>query len=105
MLSTNKKIGGMVLMNLKLGLPITAPLGNIDVWITSSLSTTCLHGATASLNHQPNYQNQGNYRELVEIQIEKVPLRTLPDWYSDVPPLHLPNEVTLPQNKDLPTAM
>ena len=105
LLSTNEKEAVMVPMSLKLGLFTTASLDNIDVQIKSSLSTTCLHGTAASLNQNPNHQNQDKRREQVKIQIEKVPLRTRPDWYSDVPPFHLPNEVALLQNKDLPTAM
>ena len=84
---------------------MTASLSNINVQIKSSLSTTWLHGTAASLNQHPNHQNQDKRREQVEIKIEKVPIRTLPDWYADVPPFHLSNEVALPQNKYLPTAM
>ena len=105
LLSANQKEGVMVPVNLKLGLFTAASHYNINGQIKSSLSNTCLHGTAASLNQQPNHQNQGKHREQVEKQIEKVPLHTLPDWYFDVSPFHLPNEVTLLQNKDLPTAM
>ena len=102
LLWTDEKEGVMAPMNLKLGLFTTASLYNIDVHIKSSLSTTYLHGTAASFNQHPNHQNQGKSREQVEILVEKVPLHTLPDWYYDVPPFHLPNEVALLQNKDLP---
>ena len=95
---TNEEVGVMVSMNLKLGLFTTASLDNINVQIKSSLSTTCLHGTAASLNQYPSHQNQGKRREQVEIQIGKVLLHTLPDWYSDVPPFHLPN-ATCPATK------
>ena len=105
LLSTNEKEIVMVLINLKLGLFTTASLSNINVQIKSSLSTTWLHGTAASLNQHPNHQNQDKRREQVEIKIEKVPICTLPGWYADVSPSHLSNEVALPQNKYLLTAM
>ena len=69
----------MVPMNLKFGLFTTASLLNIDVQIKSSLSNTCLHATAAFLNQHPNHQNRGKRREQVEIQIDKVPISTLPD--------------------------
>ena len=91
LLSTNEEVGVMLSMNLKLGLFTTASLDNINFQIKSSMSTTCLHGTAASLNQYPSHQNQGKCREQVEIQIKKVLLHMLPDWYSNVPPFHLPN--------------
>ena len=87
---------GMVLpMSLKLGVFSTASVDNIDVEIYSSLSTTSLHGTAASINQHPKEHNQGQPREKIMLNQHALKLRRLPDWYTEVKPFHLPNDVSI----------
>ena len=87
---------GMVLpMSLKLGVFSTASVDNIDVEIQSSLSTTSLHGTTASINQHPTEHNQGQPREKIMLNQNVLKLRQLPDWNIEIKPFHLPNNVSI----------
>ena len=87
---------GMVLtMSLKLGVFSTASVDNIDVEIQSSLSTTSLHGTAASINQHPTEHNQGQPREKIMLNQNVLKLRQLPDWYTEIKPFHLPNDVSI----------
>ena len=57
-IEANKRDGMVLPMSLKLGVFSTASAHNIDVEIQSSLSTTSLHGAAASINQHSTEHNQ-----------------------------------------------
>ena len=62
-IEANERDGMVLPMSLKLGVFSTASGHNIDVEIQSSLSTTSLHGAAASINQHSTEHNQGQPSE------------------------------------------
>ena len=88
-------------MNLKLGVFTTSSLDNLDIEIKSTFSKTSLHGTAASLNQHPNETNSGDSREKIELRGDKAKLKSLPDWYLEISPFHLKDDVAMPKHKDL----
>ena len=94
-IKANERDGMVLPMSLKLGVFSTASVDNIDVEIQSSLSTTSLHGTAASINQHPTEHNQGQPREKITLNQNVLKLRRLPDWYTEIKPFHLPNDVSI----------
>lgn len=57
-MEANKADGMALPMGLQLGIFSTASVGNTDDNIQSSVSTSSLHGAAASINNHPAEHNQ-----------------------------------------------
>ena len=95
-IEANERDNVVLPMNLKLGVFSTAPVENIDVDIQSSLSTTSLHGIAAPINQHPTRNNEGQSREHVSLNQSVCKLKQVPDWYTEVPPYHLPNDTPVP---------
>ena len=94
-IKANERDGMVLPMSLKLGVFSTASVDNIDVERQSSLSTTSLHGTAASINQHPTEHNQGQPRKKVMLNQNVLKLRRLPDWYTEIKPFHLPNDVSI----------
>ena len=62
-IEASKRNGVALPMNLKLEVFSTASVDNIDVNIQSSLSTTSLHGTSASINQHRTRNCEGQSRE------------------------------------------
>ena len=82
-------------MSLKLSVFSAASVDNIDVEIQSPLSATFLHGTAASINQHPKEHNEGQPRENITLNQNVLKLRRLPDWYTEIKPFHLPNDVSV----------
>ena len=94
-IEANERDGMVLPMSLKLGVFSTASADNIDVEIQSSLSATSLHGTAASINQHPIEHNQGQPKEKIMLNQNLLKLRRLPDWYTEIKPFHLPNDVSI----------
>ena len=69
---------------------------NINVDIQSSLSTTSLHGTVASINQHPTRNNEGQTGQRICLNKGVSKLKQLPDWYTEAPSYHLPNDTLVP---------
>ena len=69
---------------------------NINVDIQSSLSTTSLHGTAASINQHPTRNNEGQTGQRICLNKGVSKLKQLPDWYTEAPSYHLPNDTLVP---------
>ena len=78
-----------------MGVFSTASVGNIDVEIQSSLSATSLHRTAASINQHPTEHNQGQPREKIMLNQNVLKLKRRPDWYTEIKPFYLPNDVSI----------
>ena len=95
LIKANERDGMVLPMSLKLGVFSTASVDNIDIEIQSSLSTTFLHGTAASINQHPTEHNQGQPREKIMLNQNVLKLKRRPDWYTEIKPLYLPNDVSI----------
>ena len=84
-------------MCLQKGLFCTSAIDNIDINPKSSTAKTSLHGTAASIN-QHRIIDSGIQREPVLLDMSCKTLKHLPDEYTDIFPLHLPEGVLPPAN-------
>ena len=80
-----------------IGMFFTASIHNIDVEIKSSLASTSLHDTAASINQHPPYGSLGITREVLPLGDSRSKLQELSNWYTDVIPFHLPNDIIVPE--------
>lgn len=73
----------------------TASIDNINLEIKSSLTTTLLNGTAASINQQPTDCHLGTYWEVLSLIDSSKKLQDLSQWYTDVAPFYLLNEITV----------
>ena len=83
-------------MNLKLGVFLTASVYNADANIQSSLPPTSLHGRVAPINQHSTRNNLGQSRECSSLNQVCIQDKATPNWYTEVPPYHLPNDTPVP---------
>ena len=57
-----------------------------------------LHGTAASLNQHPKRYSVGLPRKKIELKIDDSRLKDLPDWYLDIQPFHLRDDILLESN-------
>ena len=96
-IETNEIDDVVLPMKMKLGVFCTASVDNIDVDIKAS--NTSMHGTAASINQHPTVDQEGCARECIKFSANTSKLMHLPDWYTEVPPYHLPNDTSLPVSK------
>ena len=80
-----------------IGMFFTASIHNIDVEIKLSLASTSLHGTAASINQHPPYGSLGITREVLPLGDSRSKLQELPNWYTDIIPFYLPNDIIVPE--------
>ena len=84
-----------------IGMFSTASIDNIDIEINLSLASTSLHGTDAFINQHPQDGSLGISREVLLLDDSGTKLQELPNWYTDVIPFHLPNNIIAPELMNL----
>ena len=84
-----------------IGMLSTASIDNIDIEINLSLASTSLHGTVAFINQHPQDGSLGISREVLLLDDSGTKLQELPNWYTDVIPFHLPNNIIAPELMNL----
>ena len=80
-----------------IGMFPTASIDNINAEIKSSLASTSLHGTAAPINQHHQDGSLGISREVFPLDDSGTKLQEPPNWYTDVIPFHLQNDITVPE--------
>ena len=93
-IDTFQRDGVVAPLFLEEGLFCTTAIDNIDHNPTSSTSRDSLHGTAASVHQHPVVNDPINKRKPVPMKLDSTKLKKLPDDYTDIIPLRLPERVT-----------
>ena len=102
-ISVYEKEGVVCPPNLKLNLFTTAAIDNLDINTTSATATSSFHGTAASLNQHVRNEQTGQERTLPKFLETDGKLKQLPQFYDDIKPLYLPDNVPIVSGANLTT--